>query len=200
MFPCFRSLAAVFLLGGMLVSSPAAAAEKPVELSFMGCYAEEHPAVTSVWKPFFKAAEDAFAGQIAFRYFAENTLYSNQAEDAQGISDGRAAFGCIRPAVHPDAYRLLGVINIPGLVPNAVVGSLVLSDIIEKFPAVRAELPRNTEHFTAWTSAAYQIATTEPAHTLAELKGRKIIVWDAVSHALVRELGAEPVRVRKRRR
>ena len=195
MFSCFKSLAAAFALGGVLFPSPAVAAGKPVELAFMGCYVEEHPAVASVWKPFFKAAEEAFAGQIAFRYFSENMLYSNQAEAAQGISDGRAAFGCIRPSVHPDIYRLLGVINVPGLVPNAVVGSLVLEDIIAKFPAVRAELPKNSTHFTSWTSAAYQIGTVEPVHTLAELKGRKIIVWDAVSHALVRELGAEPVRV-----
>ena len=187
-------MAAALVLGGVLISAPAAA-EKPVELAFMGGYLEEHPVVTDVWKPFFKAAEEAFAGKIAFRYFAENSLYSNQAEDGQGISDGRTAFGCIRPSVHPDMFRLIGVINVPGIVPNAVVGSLVLEDVIAKFPAVRAELPKDSTHFTSWTSAAYQISTTKPVHSLAELKGLKIVVWDAVSHALVRELGAMPIRV-----
>ena len=190
----FKSMAAALVLGGVLISAPAAA-EKPVELAFMGGYLEEHPVVTDVWKPFFKAAEEAFAGKIAFRYFAENSLYSNQAEDGQGISDGRTAFGCIRPSVHPDMFRLIGVINVPGIVPNAVVGSLVLEDVIAKFPAVRAELPKDSTHFTSWTSAAYQISTTKPVHSLAELKGLKIVVWDAVSHALVRELGAMPIRV-----
>lgn len=195
MFRCVKSLAAALALGGILASSPLAAAEKPVELPFMGCYLEEHAVVASVWKPFFKAAEEAFAGKIAFRYFGENTLYSNQAEDAQGISDGRTAFGCIRPSVHPAEYPLLGIIAMPGLVPNAVVGSLVLEDIIAKFPAVRAELPKNSTHFTSWTSAPYQISTMKPVHSLADLKGLRIIVWDAVSHSLMRELGAEPVRV-----
>ena len=185
-FQRIKSLAALFALGGVLVSAPALAAEKPMELPFMGGYVEEHPAVSSVWKPFFEKAEAKFPGKIAFSYYAENMLYSNQAEAAQGVSDGRAAFGTIRPSVHPEEFRLLGVINIPGLVPNAVVGSLVLSDIIEKFPAVRAELPRNTEHFTAWTSAAY---------SLKEMEGMNIVVWDSVSHAMVREMGGNPVRV-----
>ena len=179
----------------MLASVPAMAAEKPVNLPFMGGYVEEHPVVTSVWKPFFEAAEAKFPGKIAFSYYPENSLYSNQAEDAQGISDGRTAFGSIRPAVHPEEFRLLGVISIPGLVPNAVVGSLVLTDIIDRFPAVRADLPDNTEHFTAWTSAAYQVHTKAPVHSLKDLAGMKIVVWDAVSHTMVREMGADPVRV-----
>lgn len=194
MFHRIRSLLAAAALG-VLVSSPAAAAEKPVDIFFMGGYVEEHPVVNSVWKPFFEASEKKFAGKIKFSYYAENMLYSNQAEAGQGISDGRASFGAIRPAVHPEEFRLLGVINIPGLVPNAVVGSLVMADVIEKFPAVRAEFPKGTEHFTSWTSASYQMHTKEPVLSLSELQGRNIVVWDAVSHAMVRELGATPVRV-----
>lgn len=189
-----KSLAAGLALG-VLVSVPALAAEKPVELPFMGGYVEEHPVVASVWKPFFEKAEARFAGKIKFSYFAENMLYSNQAEAMQGVSDGRAAFGTIRPSVHPNEFRLLGVINIPGLVPNAVVGSLVLADIIEHFPAVRAEFPKNTEHFTSWTSASYQMHTKSPVHSLKELQGKNIVVWDAVSHTMVREMGANPVMV-----
>ncbi len=185
-------MAAVLALGGMLFSSSAVAAEK-AELAFMGGYVEEHPVVSTVWTPFFKAAEEKFAGKISFSYHSENSLYSSQTDDVQAISDGRVAFGCIRPSVHPDEFRLLGVISIPGLVPNAVVGSLVLEDILAKFPAVRAELPKDAEPFVAWTSASSQINTVEPVSSLANLKGRKIAVWDGVSHATVRELGATPV-------
>ena len=195
MFHRIRFFAAALALGGVLASSPALAAEKPMELPFMGGYVEEHPAVTSVWKPFFEKAEAKFPGKIAFSYYAENMLYSNQAEAMQGISDGRAAFGAIRPAVHPDEFRLLGVINIPGLAPNSVVGSLVLEDVIEKFPEVRAEFPKDTEHFTAWTSAAYQLHTKKPVHSLKEVAGKNIVVWDAVSHVMMREMGAVPVLV-----
>ena len=194
MFHRIRTLAAALALGAF-ISAPAMAAEKPADLFFMGSYVEEHPVVTSVWKPFFESAEKKFAGKIKFSYYAENMLYSNQAEAVQGISDGRAAFGTIRPSVHPDEFRLLGVINIPGLVPNAVVGALVLADIIEHFPAVRADFPKTVEHFTSWTSASYQMHTKAPVHSLKDLHGMKIVVWDAVSHAMVREMGAEPVRV-----
>lgn len=194
-FHRIRSFAAMLALGGVLISAPVSAAEKPVDIPFMGCYVEEHPVVTSVWKVFFEEAEAKFAGKIAFSYYAENMLYSSQAESSQGIFDGRAAFGAIRPAMHPDEFRLLGVINIPGLASNAVIGSLVLSDLIDKFPVVREDLRGKTEHFTAWASAAYQLHTKDPVHTLKEVEGRNIVVWDAVSHAMVREMGATPVMV-----
>lgn len=193
-FHPIKSFAAA-LAFGILASASAMAAEKPLEIPFMGGYVEEHPAVDAVWKPFFEKTEAKFPGKITFSYYAENMLYSNLGEGVQGISDGRAAFGVVRPAVHPDEFRLLGVISVPGLVPNAVVGALVLTDIIEKFPSVRAEFPKNTEHFTAWTSAAYQLHTMDPVHSLKDAEGMNIVVWDAVSHAMVREMGANPVRV-----
>ena len=195
MFRCIKSLTAAFVLGGIMISSPVLAAEKAASLPFMGSYVEEHPVVSTVWKPFFKAAEEKFAGKIVFSYHSENSLYSGRAEGIQGVVDGRVAFGCVRPSLHPEDFRLLGVISIPGLVPDAVVGSLVLEDLIAKFPAMRDELPRDSEPFVAWTSAASQINTVKPVEKLADLKGLKIAVWDSVSHATVREFGAIPILV-----
>ena len=79
--------------------------------------------------------------------------------------------------------------------PNAIVGSLVTEELIEQFPEVRAELPANSTPFTAWASAAYQIHTIDPVRNMEELKGKKIIAWDATTLEIVKALGATPIRM-----
>jgi TRAP-type C4-dicarboxylate transport system substrate-binding protein len=155
---------------------------------------EKHPTVVNVWKPFFKATEEKFGGKLSFDYFATNALYP-EAEAIAAITDGRADFGCVRPAVYPGQMNLLGAVALPGMCPNAIVGSLVTEDIIAKFPGVRAELPANSVHFTSWASAGYQIHTIKPVRNAEELKGKKIIVWDAMAMEFLKALGANPIRM-----
>ncbi len=191
----FAMLAAALALGGALVFSGTAEAAKGFKhLSFMGNYLEKHPTVVHLWEPFFKATSEKFNGKLSFDYFATNALYP-EAEAPQAITDGRVDFGCVRPSVYPGNYNLMNVIAIPGMAPNAIVGSLVLEDVIRKFPEVRAELPKNSVHFTSWASAAYQLHTLKPVKSLEDLKGKKIIVWDAVVLEIIKALGANPIRM-----
>lgn len=191
----FGALAVALAVGGMLsLSGTAEAAKGFKHLSFMGNYLEKHPTVVNYWEPYFKATEEKFGGKLSFDYFATNALYP-ESEAPQAITDGRVDFGALRPAVYPGKYNLLNVVAIPGLCPNAIVGSLVAEDIIQKFPEVRAEIPPNSEHFTSWASAAYQLHTLKPVKTMEDLKGSKIIVWDAVTLEIVKALGANPIRM-----
>ena len=191
----FGALAVALAVGGMLAMSGTAMAAKGFKhLSFMGSYLEKHPTVVNYWEPYFKATDEKFGGKLTFDYFATNSLYP-ESEAPQAITDGRVDFGVLRPSVYPGKYNLLNVVAIPGMCPNAIVGSLVLEDIIEKFPEARAELPDNSVHFTSWASAAYQLHTLKPVKTMEDLKGKKIIVWDAVALELVKALGANPIRM-----
>ena len=190
--------AAAFALGGLLsFFSPASAADagnEPVRLSFLGGYLEQHPTTKEVFQPFMEAAEKQFGGKLTFRYFTTNSLYS-ETEAYSDVSDGRADMGQIRPALFPREMKLLGVVALPGMCPNSLVGSLVAEDLIQKFPEVRAELPRNTVHFTAWASDAYQIHSLMPIRTREDLKGKKIAAWDKLTMKIAEDLGAHAVRM-----
>ena len=191
--------AAALALGCLLsLSGPALAADagvgQPTRLSFLGGYLESHPTVKEVFEPFMAAAEKKFAGKIDFSYFTTNSLYS-ESEAYSAVSDGRADFGQVRPALFPRKMKLLGVVALPGMCPNSLVGSLVAEDLIRKFPEVRAELPRNTVHFTAWASDSYQIHSVMPIRTREDLKGKKIAVWDNPTLKIVEALGAHGVRM-----
>ena len=194
----WKICAAAFALGGLLCSPLSVSAaendSKFVHLSFMGSYLESHPTTQEVFVPFMEAAEKAFDGRLSFDYFSTNALYS-EAEAYSAVSDGRSDIGTVRPSLFPMKMRLLSVVSLPGMCSNAVVGSLVGEELIQKFPEVRAELPANTVHFTSWASAPYQLHTVMPVRSREDLKGKKIAVWDATTMEFVNALGAQAVRM-----
>ncbi len=191
----FGAIAAALALGGLFAFAGTADAAKGFKhLSFMGGYMEKHPTVVNAFKPFMKAASDKFGGKLSFDYFATNALFP-ESESFAAVTDGRVDFGQVRPAVFPGKMNLMGVIALPGMCPNAIVGSLVAEELAEKFKEVRAEFPPNSVHYFAWASAAYQVHTIKPVRNAEELKGKKIIVWDAPTLEYVKALGANPIRM-----
>ena len=199
MFRNWKFRAAALALGALLafpVSGLAAAdgSSQVKTLSFMGGYLETHPVTQEVFKPFMDAAEKKSGGKLSFRYFTTNSLYAEN-EAFSAISDGRADVGQIRPVFFPKQMRLLSVVSLPGMCPNALVGSLVMEELIEKFPEVRAELPAGTVHLTSWASASYQLHSTMPIRSRDDLKGKKIAVWDNFTLKMVEALGAHGIRM-----
>ena len=192
-----KAVAAFFALTMCLVlASPGIAAEIKSfkNLSFNGAYVDRHPTPVHVFIPFFKEAEKFSNGELTFNYFANNTLFPER-EGIGAASDGRVDFSTIRASVFPGTMNLIGVMDLPGLGPNAIVGSLVTQEVIEKFPEVTAEFPANTVPYVSWTSAAYQIHSLMAIKNIDDLKGKKIIVWDAVGLEVMKALGANPIRL-----
>lgn len=191
---CALSLAVVCVLTGVMFSTDANAAKGFKNLSFMGSYTERHPTVLHAWTPWFAATEKATNGQLSFNYFGSNSLYPEK-ESFDAVSDGRVDMGVVRASLYPGAMNLITSVDIPGMAPNAIVGGLVAQDLIDKFPEVVAEFPPNSVPWTVWASAAYQLHTIKPVKSLAELKGKKLIVWDSIILEVAQALGANPIRL-----
>ncbi len=191
----FRSarLAAV-LLAGLLCVAGQATAKGFNNLSFMTDYNTRHQTTIKVFLPFLEAAKKQFPGKLSFNYFGALELFPD-AEAWAAVSDGRADFGSVRPSAYPGKMNLLSVVAIPGVCPNATIGSLVTQDLINKFPEVRAELPPKTVPFVGWASAAYQIHSIPEIKSVADIKGKKIIVWDSTTLEYAKLLGAVPIRM-----
>jgi TRAP-type C4-dicarboxylate transport system substrate-binding protein len=185
---------ALLLCLAMAVPGGAAEIKSFKNLSFEGSYIDRHPTPTNVFAPFIAEAAKVTNGELSFNYFASNTLFPEK-EAFDAASDGRADFCTIRSIVFPGQMNLIGAISLPGLMPNAIVGSLTAQEVIEKFPEASAEFPKNTLPYVTWTSAAYQIHTIKPVRNIDELKGQKIIVWDAVGLEVLKALGANPIRM-----
>lgn len=163
-------------------------------LSFMGDYAEMHPTALNVYVPFFEKIKADTNGEVSFNLFAANTLYPDS-EAYAALSDGRVDFGTVRAAAYPGVMNLATVADIPGMVPNAIVGSLVAYDVLEKFPVIASEFPKNALPYSTWTSSPLQYHSRDPLGSLEELKGKKVIVWNPAAMDLALALGANPMRI-----
>lgn len=188
-------MAGLILAAGLAMGSAAHAAGFN-HLSFSGEYMPKHPTVLRVWRPFFKAAEEKFPGKdgLSFDYFNNGGLFP-EIETFEALNDGRADFAVLRPNVFPGKMNLVDAPAIPGMCPNAIVGSLVTEELIETFPEIRAELPANSVPFTGWASASFQVHTIKPVRTAKDIRGLKLVVWGSVALDMARALGANPVRL-----
>lgn len=163
-------------------------------LSFMGFYMETHPTTVNAFLPFFKKVEKDLNGEVTFNYFSSNVLYP-ESECYQVLRDGRIDFGSIRPANFPGVVNLMTVVDVPGIARNAVVGSLLAQELMDTYPEIVAEFPKEAVPFTAWASEANQYHSIKPIKSLEEFKGQKVIVWDSVLMDTVLALGGNPIRL-----
>lgn len=171
-----------------------AAEAKPLtDLTFVAG-AINHPTTTKVFAPFAEEATAKFAGKLGITYKAANTIFK-EAESYVTLENGTADFGRVRAGTFPDKVNLMGIVDVPGMAPNATVGSAVAQELMEAFPEVVAEFPKNSVPFTAWASASYQIHSVKPIKTFEELKGKTIVVWDDVLGEVAKAFGAKPLRV-----
>ncbi len=163
-------------------------------LSLQGDFHEFHPAVLRVHAPFIKQVEKDLNGVVTMNYFGGNTLYP-ESESYEAVNDGRVDFGAFRASVFPGKMNLMTIVDVPGMAQNSIVGSLLATDLIAKFPEIVGELPENSVPFSAWASAAYQIHSNDPIRSMEEIKGKKLVVWDAMALELARRIGANPIRI-----
>ncbi len=182
------------LVAAFAMPQAAVAAKNFKNLAFMGGYVERHPTPVRYWNPWMERAKQETNGELTFNYFSSTTLYPEK-EAFAAVSDGRTDFGVVRASAFPGSMNLMSAMDLAGVSPNAIVGSLAGWDLIQEFPEVRAEFPQNTLIYTCWASASYQIHSIKPIRNLAELKSKKIIVWDATTLDIVKSMGANPVRM-----
>ncbi len=189
------SLLSLSLMLSLVFSSFAYANEmqnKVQNFSFMGNYFNAHPVTQKIFLPFIEKVRKDLKGKVIFEYYENTELYSeNKAYSA--LNEDNVNIGAIRPSLFPNEMKLTNIINLPNMSNNPIMGALLLSDIIDKFPEISAELPKNSLAFTEWTSGAFQLHPVNAIKNIDELKDKKIIVWDTISYEAIKKLGAKPI-------
>ncbi len=189
----FKYFSGIMLALSLIIASNAEATNFK-DLSLQTNHLEQHHAAATVILPFLKDAQKDLKNQVSFNYYSLNMLYpENDAYTA--LNNGLANFGVLRPSLFAGVMNAMTVVEIPGIMNNAIVGSKVSADILEKFPEARNELPKNTQPFAAWTAAAWELHTAKDISSLADIKGMRIIVWDSNMQAVAKKLGANPLLV-----
>ncbi len=163
-------------------------------MSFQPNYPENHPVSKNVFFPFYDKVKIDLNNNASFNHFSNGQLYP-ESDSYNVLNDGRVDFGVLRTGFFPGKMEALNFLSIPGLVPNALIGSLVTRDAVQKFPELLKVMPQNSVPFTIWSSAQNQIHANTPITSLEDIKGKKLIVWTADTMEIAKALGANPIRL-----
>lgn len=183
MFLCLS----MYIVSSMSINSLTMAKDMH-DLNFVAAYNRLHPAATNVFLPFLEQSSEDLDGTITFQYHYINELYPDS-EAYKAFSTGTVDFATIRPGRFRDLMPLASIMDIPLMAPNAIIGSLLAQDIAKEFLEIRSELPADSQMLALWTSESYQLHSVEPIQNLADIKGKKVAVWNEFAGDLIKELG-----------
>ncbi len=164
-------------------------------LSFMGGYRENHSVTEDFYEPFFRKIKTDLQNKITFKYFTVDSLYPEE-NSYKVIENGKVDFAAFSPVVGSEKTYLASIITIPSMVSNSVTATLLFADIKEKYSEILKQYP-NSHYLCSWASAPYHLHSIKPIRTIADMRGKKLIMWN--NHLLdeIRALGAVPIKVAK---
>ena len=187
-----RSKFMVLVLAAALLAAFGGTSWAKMELPMSTVYMNTHPTVVNAWKPWFKEMKKLTGGEIEISYFNPNTL-TPLADHFDSTISGMLGVGGNDMNRTPGKFPLCGVLDLPGLAPSAECGSLVMNELVQTRPELKAEF-KEIKLLWNWASATFQLNTTKKAvKTLDDLKGMKIICWSRPTSDIMSALGASTV-------
>jgi TRAP-type C4-dicarboxylate transport system substrate-binding protein len=168
-----------------------ASAQTATAMKFTFSYANFPPAKTfpSVqMEQWAKEVERRTGGMVEIQTYPGSTLLGAK-NMFHGVKQGQADIGCISIAYQPGVFPVTSVLEVPMGFNNAVVPSLVLWDLYEKYKPKEFE---DVVVLTMFTSAPSNIMSKVPVKSLADMKGLELRASGGASKVLGK-LGATPV-------
>lgn len=179
----------VFLFTCFVFAVPAHAEQSQI-LRVTTAYMDRHPAYLSVFEPWMRELEQK-TGSLTLQYFNPNTICPES-----GMLDAVAA-GVVDIAANahgrtPGRFSGMSVMDLPMLVPNAEVGSVISQRLYDTHPALQREAT-SVRMLWHYVSSPHVLHTKKPITRLEDLKGMKIVAWAPLAVDLLRALGANPI-------
>jgi len=135
---------------------------------------------------------EASGGRFKIDYYGDQAL-GKQAEIYDIIIDGTADIGQTSMGPYTGRFPLAQVYALPMIIPDANVGSQALQTLVDTVPEVNKEFFETVPLYFHVVGTRHLITASRPVHTVADMKGMKLRVTDAVSADVVKLLGAVPV-------
>ncbi len=179
---------ALALVAGL--AAPAAHAA-PVTLRFTSAYMDRHPAYLNAFLPWMQELNRASGGSITVQYFNPNTLCP-EAGMFDAVSAGAVDIAANAHGRTPGRFPLMGVFDLPMLMPSAEAGSVITQAMYAERPELRAE-DGAAKMLWHYVSAPHMLHTKKPVTSLADLKDMRIIAWAPLAVDVLRALGANPI-------
>ena len=174
-------------LATLLVSFSVTAEPVTLKLSFFT--SDRTIAYLAAVKPFVDAVNDDPEGLLKIDVYASGTLGKVQKELPDLLLSGGADIAFIVPGQNPDRFADTGVVELPGLFKTVRESTLAFTRL-----AATGALSDYKEFFVigAFATPPETINSRKPMRELADLKGQKIRVNNAVQAEAFSKLGVLP--------
>jgi TRAP-type C4-dicarboxylate transport system substrate-binding protein len=148
---------------------------------------------TNAIVPWEKMIEQKTNGLVKFTNYANQTLFKAP-QSFEGLKGGIGDISWIPFAFFGNQFSLSRVIELPLVdIPTAEMGSQVLQELYEKYPAIGAEFPEGIKILFLHASDGYFLFTTKkPVSNRAGLEGMKLRSMPEPQASVWTKFGAVP--------
>ncbi len=173
-----------------LVATTTFAGADPITLTCAYFSSDRTSNYLAAIKPFVDAVNAAAEGKLVINVAFSGALGRNPADQAQLVLDGKADLAFVVAGYTPDIFPDVAVIELPGLFSGVTDATKAMSSLV----AAR-DLAGFTKFYVvgAFAGEPETIHGRVPIETLADLKGKRIRVNDAIEAETLTKLGATPV-------
>lgn len=131
-------------------------------------------------------------GKLVIQPFWSNALADAQTGGFESVASGIADMGTCYTQLNPGGFDLHFGIQLPGLLGDSSVGSMVFSEIYAKYLREVYE-KRNVYLARVGLTPAQQLLSKEPIKTFDDMKGKRAWSVGKVANLAVASLGLTPV-------
>ncbi|RDV05827.1 C4-dicarboxylate ABC transporter substrate-binding protein [Undibacter mobilis] len=172
-----------------LLALPAVVAAQPVSLKLSFFSSDRTVAYTAAIKPFVDAVNRDGAGLVNIEVYTSGTLGKVQRELPDLVLSGAADMAFIVPGQNPDRFVDTGVIELPGLFQSVREATLTFTEL-----AKGQALAGYSDFFVigVFTTSPDAIHSRKPIRSIADLRGQRIRVNNAIQAEVLTKLGARP--------
>lgn len=171
-------------------------ADDKIKLKVASFLPASHFQVEHGSKPWMKEVTRLTGGKVEFEYYpAEQMGKASQLLDL--MNAGVIDVAEVPPAYVTDKLPLVGVLEMPGLVPNSCRGASALRALSEPGGTIYESdfVSSGVRPLTFFIYPPYSIIARRPVQAIGDFKGMKLRTSGGAMELVANELGAAPVRM-----
>lgn len=172
-----------------------ARAEKTYEYNFQSMYPGPHVLNQRYYKPVFDKIKEKSGGRLVIHYFMSGGMVKPD-DLAPAVMNGNLDIGSMMVSYQDALFPHALLFQLPYISPDTIHASELYWKAYQEIPEVKAELDKAGKVLTVWGSDRSCLAARDAlVKTPADLKGKRVLVWNGGQVDQIKAWGGVPIQV-----
>lgn len=190
-----KRLITASLLAGLVCLAPVNASAEVMELNFQSCYIGPHIINLQAFQPWVAELEKKTDGQLKMHFFMSGAIMKPD-DVVPSLMLGSLDAGAAGVTYQDTQFAHSVAFTLPHLTRNSKHSSALYWKAYETIPEIKAELDKPGKVLTMWGSDRSGIFSTKgPMLSPADVKGKRVLIWNGGQVDQVKSWGGIPVQV-----